>query len=356
MNINILFRRFHNGLFYKVRKWHMRSYVHKLKKSHTNAKILTTTQRKAIKSFYKDYGRVNPLFHNFYTEKTGVFSEKYIPDDLYYNNINLFYNNHLLAKSVDHKGYYHAIFPDIPQPHVVACRKGGFWFTGYEPLAAEKLTELLKTEKAVFIKLATDSGGGSGVQYLEPANCGDFETAFQKCIQSMHGDLIIQRSLEQHKALAMLNESSVNTLRILSLLRDGKVTIYSSILRMGSHGAKVDNSSSGGISVGITDEGKLKEFAYYTKGTSLSQHPDSGIVFKDYQLPSFKEAKALVQKAHWYIPHFRMVSWDVAIDPEGHPVLIEANMTDGQLDFHQLNNGPLFGNDTKMILDEVFGK
>ena len=27
---------------------------------------------------------------------------------------------------------------------------------------------------------------------------------------------------------------------------------------------------------------------------------------------------------------------------------------DGEIDFHQLNNGPLFGDDTKEILDEVF--
>lgn len=38
------------------------------------------------------------------------------------------------------------------------------------------------------------------------------------------------------------------------------------------------------------------------------------------------------------------------------PVLIEANLRYGELDFHQLNNGPVFGKDTKKILDEVFGK
>ena len=28
----------------------------------------------------------------------------------------------------------------------------------------------------------------------------------------------------------------------------------------------------------------------------------------------------------------------------------------GGIDLHQLDNGPIFGDDTKMILDEVFGR
>jgi hypothetical protein len=48
------------------------------------------------------------------------------------------------------------------------------------------------------------------------------------------------------------------------------------------------------------------------------------------------------------------VSWDIAFDEQENPVLIEANLKDGELDFHQLNNGPLFGDDTEKILDEVF--
>ena len=50
----------------------------------------------------------------------------------------------------------------------------------------------------------------------------------------------------------------------------------------------------------------------------------------------------------------RMVAWDVAILENGVPVLIEANLYDGQLDSHQIHNGPLFGEDTKKIMDEVF--
>lgn len=57
----------------------------------------------------------------------------------------------------------------------------------------------------------------------------------------------------------------------------------------------------------------------------------------------------------WYLPQFRLLSWDITIDEDGNPVIIEVNMHSGQLDFHQLNNGPIFGDDTEEVLKEVFG-
>ena len=51
-----------------------------------------------------------------------------------------------------------------------------------------------------------------------------------------------------------------------------------------------------------------------------------------------------------------MVSWDFAVDQDGAPVFIEANLNVGGVHINQINNGPLFGEDTKMILDEVFAK
>ena len=45
---------------------------------------------------------------------------------------------------------------------------------------------------------------------------------------------------------------------------------------------------------------------------------------------------------------------DVSVLENGEPILIEANLYDGQLDFHQIHNGPLFGDDTEKIMEEIF--
>ena len=42
------------------------------------------------------------------------------------------------------------------------------------------------------------------------------------------------------------------------------------------------------------------------------------------------------------------------MDENGDPVVIEVNMSYGQIDFHQLCNGPIFGDRTGEMLDYLF--
>ena len=111
-----------------------------------------------------------------------------------------------------------------------------------------------------------------------------------------------------------------------------------------------------GITCGIEENGCLKEYAYaYYTGEKFAEHPQ-GLRFKGFGIPSYDKVVELVQKAHYYAAHFRLISWDVAINEDGEPVLIEANMRNGSINFHQFNNGPLFGELTDAVLSEVFRK
>jgi len=92
------------------------------------------------------------------------------------------------------------------------------------------------------------------------------------------------------------------------------------------------------------------------KIVSIEKHPDSGLIFEGYEVPGYQKCRDAVPMLHAQMPRFRLVSWDFAIDPDGEPVLIEANLHYGELDFHQINNGPIFGEDTEKILKEVFNK
>ena len=131
---------------------------------------------------------------------------------------------------------------------------------------------------------------------------------------------------------------------------------------MGFGNSKVDNATAkdnkkyDGMSCGICSDGCLKKYAHgYNTGACCDQHPD-GLVFEGFKVPSYDKAVELVRKAHPIIGNFRLVSWDIAIDESGEPVLIEANMRKGGINFHQFNNGPLFGDLTERVLDEVFHK
>ena len=61
----------------------------------------------------------------------------------------------------------------------------------------------------------------------------------------------------------------------------------------------------------------------------------------------------MIRKQHLRFPQLRLISWDFSIDADENPVFIEWNMK-GDSQLHQYNNGPLYGEKTKEILDEFF--
>ena len=168
-------------------------------------------------------------------------------------------------------------------------------------------------------------------------------------------DIVVQEPISQSNELSRLNPSSVNTIRCLTLLKkDGTAKLYSTCLRMGVGDTKVDNASSGGCVVGVKEDGTLNEFASTPQGKRFKAHPFTGLDFSTVTIPNFSRIKELVLGEATKLSYFRLVSWDIALNKQNEPVLIEANLCSGELDFHQLNNGPLFGDDTEEILNEVF--
>ncbi|NPU84677.1 MAG: hypothetical protein HPY65_09330 [Syntrophaceae bacterium] len=141
---------------------------------------------------------------------------------------------------------------------------------------------------------------------------------------------VFQEVVDQHPDLAILNPSSLNTMRIDTFRAPGtKAEILSAFLRVGGLGNWVDNTSAGGVFVGIhLESGKLKKVAMnLLHGSQIfgtfEANPVNGFVFEGYHVPLFREVKETVMRAAEYLPS-ALIGWDVAVGPYG-PVLIEAN-------------------------------
>lgn len=316
---------------------------------------LSTNELSQISEFWGDYPTQAEPFFLFYKTATGKFNIFNIPDDLHIQYIDKKYNNWPLAKAIDNKATYKIWFSKIPQPRMIVYRRNGFWYDDADMLISkENAFQNISNSKNIFIKKATDSYGGKGVFHIVDGK-DNLENAIA-VIDSISTDIVVQQGIVQSRTLAKINPSSVNTLRIVTWLRnDNSVVNLSNILRMGIGDSKVDNASSGGITVGVNEDGSLKPVAYKNTGARYDEHPTTHIKFNDFRIPSFDKAIEMVMKQAMLMPDFRLISWDVAFDEYDNPVLIEANLCDGELDFHQLNNGPLFGKYTNEMLEEVFG-
>lgn len=310
--------------------------------------------KKNIKKYWNKYTKsININWHKYYSSRNGIYDVRYIPDDLYYTVIDQHFNNRKYGWGVNDKNYYKIWFKDVKQPKTVIHKINNILYNeNYEILSDEKAINMCSKYDGLIIKPAVETGGSKGIEFWNKSN------GIEKLIDLLKNgssNLIIQELITQHEELGKIHFNSVNTIRTISLLFKGEVHILSSVLRMGIDGSKVDNASAGGITCGIRADGRLKDVAYSAKGIKYEKHPQ-GYVFNECVVPSYDKVLELIKNQHIKMAHFRLISWDIAIGQDGEPILIEANLRNGQCDFHQFNNGPLFGDLTDDVLEEVFGK
>ena len=144
-------------------------------------------------------------------------------------------------------------------------------------------------------------------------------------------------------------------MRIMTLMLHNQVHVIASMMRMGPKGSRVDNASKGGAVCGILPNGQLKNVGWDGTGVRYDIHPQGHMRFESVTIPHYQECVDLVTKL---APRFstisRMISWDVAIDESGAPVLMEFNVSFSGTASVQMTNGPLFGDLTDDVLKEVF--
>lgn len=137
---------------------------------------------------------------------------------------------------------------------------------------------------------------------------------------------LVEEVVKQHHTMNLLSSYSVNTIRMISILKDGEARFVSGGIRMGKPGSVVDNFNNGGIST-IFDirTGKIISDGYDKERTVYETVPETGVTLKGFQIPQWEEIKAMVAEAAKLVPQVGYVGWDVCVSEEYGPLLIEGN-------------------------------
>lgn len=152
---------------------------------------------------------------------------------------------------------------------------------------------------------------------------------------------LFQKNISQHPIMAKFNESSVNTLRIVTVHTGKRVVVLMGYLRFGKPGNVVDNVSAGGWELKICKDGKTGN-TMYSRENKLDR-------FVEIEIPFYEECRQLAISLHQAIPQLFTVGWDIAITENG-PVVIEGN--DGWDPESQVNAGRGLRKEYEMLLDE----
>ncbi|KAF5061551.1 Sugar-transfer associated ATP-grasp [anaerobic digester metagenome] len=343
--------------------------------------VLKDTVRKSIPLIIREYSG--------YLLNNPSVAEQYFPKFLYrkgVNNCNDYLMTHAIQQKcwalndrnyyslLDNKYLFERFFDQhhINVPASVAHSFNSLVFTDNMVLQfktagdllgiIEMLTGKLLESEYIFIKKMHGSGGGRNIFKVSYSSLKGDKPALQKLFNALiRSDFIFQEQLVQHEALNRLNPYCVNTLRIETFTnRQGISRVIAGNMRIGLNKAHVDNVSSGGAFIGIDmDRGVLREEAFsdftHGRGKTHRLHPETGLLFRDYPLPYFREIIDLVESAARLVPMLRIIGWDVAITAKG-PVLIEANeqpsLMFAEIGQKGMTNNPVF----MEMYNEVAGK
>ena len=336
------------------------------RKKHLVEKVnLSEKEEKEISEYFKkNYGKkYSSKWHRLYQSYTGNYDKKYYPEILFSTKLESELNNREIAKILEDKSLVELLYQNIDDlyfPETLVLNCSGIWYDGNRNIITkEKAMSLLKNSGVKLWKKSVDSSSGRSIMITNIKNSIDLNTklTLKELIEKYGENFIVQSCIENCKEISKLYKDSLNTFRVITYTINGKMYHVPLALRLGRSGKKVDNIHAGGMFIGVSDDGILKDRAFTEEQEVFEEHPDTHVKFKNYKIPKVRKIIELAYKCHGRTPHINMISWDFAIDNEDRIVLIEVNIIAQSIWFPQMANGVCaFGDNTEYMLKLISNK
>lgn len=180
------------------------------------------------------------------------------------------------------------------------------------------------TKHPNFIKKSLDGFGGNSI---EICHISDFDSAEDFCRKYQEEmPLVCEELIVSDASFSDIHPQSVNSLRVFTYHDDTDAHILCAWLKAGRGGAVVDNSFSGGMLAAVDERtGVVASHARDEKNNTFEKHPDTGFVFKGYQIPRWDEVVEIVKAAACVLPCVKCIGWDITLSVDKGWQIIEGN-------------------------------
>ena len=313
---------------------------------------LTKVEKQELQSFWGKYIK-DKLPYSFYEVAKGEdkFDITYVSHNIFFAYILPVLNMKENAYVLSNKGIYSFYFSDINRPAEIAKNICGNYYIGKNTFCSleQAVNAVMDYKERIIIKPSIESSRGRNIEMLSNYSRQDVEKAFQH----YNRDFVVQEVVSQSQQTAIFNPTSLNTFRITTLLLNGKFSILSSQFRCGGVNSIVDNAGAGGIIIGIHPNGTFYKYGYNSKGEKHSSSYN-GVSFSENRIEHFEQLCDFVRMLHYRLPFCSIIGWDVALDVNDNPILIEANLKAPGIEFEQLCSGPFLKDRLSEILNYVF--
>ena len=271
-----------------------------------------------------------------YTELRGGYHDGWLPNDLIEYRLIPRVNPGAGSAISTFKTMDYRLFGDFAVRPLLLIAGGVVHDAEHVPLDFAEAVRRLRAHGGEVVIKGDGGWGGNSVIFAAAA---DVDPA---CLAA-RGGFVVQPSVRQHAVLARLHPESVNSLRIVTW-RDhqGGLRVIAAVLKAGRGSSRLDNSCSGGLFMYLDSGGCVISDAFNGIGMDAGdRHPDSGVCYRDIVVPCYAQAQVACLEAHSRYPYAGVVGWDVCIDADGMPGMLEWNAKSPNLWLNEALIGPL---------------
>ena len=213
----------------------------------------------------------------------------------------------------------------------------------------EDFTKFLKNKKIVFAKTLNGEGGHGVTKIVVKDH--DIKKLYKELIDKKQ--TLVEEAIIQSDEVNEINPSVVNSFRIVTIYKDGKVYLVNNALRV-NQGTDEVIGCTDDIYFSLNEKGKIDSNVIDDYGNIYEYHPLTNKKFSEVKITGVKEAFELVKKLHLEIPQVRYIGWDIAFTNNG-PELVEGNEYPGYglLQFYKLYDGKRTGH--KKEISDILG-
>ncbi|MBD5326035.1 MAG: hypothetical protein HDS04_05075 [Bacteroides sp.] len=283
------------------------------------------------------------------------FDANYLSSAYFYPYIERILNPAKYKFNLGHKAMLELVYGDIiAHPKTLLRSYGGVMFNEeYHAIRKSDAIRIIRAaEQPLLYKPAVDSAQGDGIRKFDVS---EFDELCKLIDSNRLGqtDFVLQYLVEQSLDTKVFNPTSLNCMRITTLNLNGHITICSRAIKCGPQNSVVDNIGSGrrGVIVGIHPDGSLCERGFYGNGEIATEH--NGVRFQDYKINHFHVVEDAAYRLHQIVPSCKIIGWDIALDYNNNPILIEGNTNYPGISLEQMCSGPIFGERTDEVIDYV---
>lgn len=321
--------------------------------SYVKVSKLNNSEKEVINKFWKRYIHngtpCNLYFYSIY-KQIDKFNLEYLPDDIYQPFILPILNPTHEAHTLSNKNIYGFLFKDFNRPfELIRNINGSYYDSNNNPIDYHSTLKIILDYKGkLIIKPTVDTSCGNNVLLIDHPN----KNQLSELLDKYKKNFVCQSFIKQSDYTAIFNPSSVNTFRITSLFLNGRFTILSSVFRCGGNNSIVDNVGSGGVMVGVSSDGILNDYGYNSKGNRLDKS-FTGKKFSNFKMPNFNKVLEFCKLLHFRIPFCGIVGWDIALDENNNPMLLEVNLKCPGIFYEQMCTGPILGQRFNEVIEYI---